>query len=51
MRLIPFDYFQGKRLNSQIFYELYGCRDIGMWVGKHIYMNDDKREEKKTTFH
>ena len=37
MRLTPFDSFKVKWLNSHIFYELYGCRDIGMQVGKHEY--------------
>ena len=30
MRLISFDSFEVKWLNSYIFYELYGCKDIGM---------------------
>ena len=37
MRLITFDSFKVKWLNSHIFYELCGCRDIGMQVGKHEY--------------
>ena len=45
MILTPFDPFKVKWLNSHIFYELFGCRDIGMQVG-NMYMNDDKREEE-----
>ena len=37
MRLTPFDSFKFKWLNSHIFYELCGCRDIGMQVRKHEY--------------
>ena len=37
MRLTPFDSFKVKWLNSHIFYELCGCRDIGMQVGKQGY--------------
>ena len=37
MRLTPFDSFKVKWLNSHIFYELCGCRDIGKYVGKHVY--------------
>ena len=37
MRLIPFDAIKVKGLNSQIFYELYGCKDIVMQVGRHGY--------------
>ena len=37
MKLTPLDYFKVKWLNSHIFYELYGCRDIGIQVGKHGY--------------
>ena len=37
MRLTSFDSFKVKWLNSHIFYELCGCRDIGMQVGKHGY--------------
>ena len=48
-RLTPFDSFKVKWLNSQSFYELFGCRGIGMQVG-NMDMNDDKREEE-TTLH
>ena len=37
MRLTLFDSFKVKWLNSQTFYELFGCREIGMQVGKHEY--------------
>ena len=37
MRLTLCDSFKVKWLNSQILYELFGCRDIGMQVGKHGY--------------
>ena len=37
MRLTPFDSFKVMWLNSHIFYELCGCRDIGMQVGNHGY--------------
>ena len=37
MRLTPFDSIKVKWLNYHIFYELCGCRDIGMQVGKHGY--------------
>ena len=37
IRLTPFDSFKVKWLNSHMFYELCGCRDIGMQVGKHGY--------------
>ena len=37
MRLTPFDSFKVKWLNSHIFYELCGCKDIGIQVGKHGY--------------
>ena len=37
VRLTPFDFFKVKWLKSNIFYELCGCRDIGMQVGKHGY--------------
>ena len=37
MRLTPFDSFIVKGLNFHIFYELCGCRDIGMQVGKYGY--------------
>ena len=37
MKLTPFNSFKVKWLNSYIFYELCGCRDIGMQVGKHGY--------------
>ena len=49
MRLTPFDSFKRKWLNSHIFYELFGCRDIGMQVGNKD-MNDDNREDE-TTLH
>ena len=49
MRLTPFDSFKVNWLNSQIFYELFGCTDIGMPEGK-MDINDDKREEE-TTLH
>ena len=49
MRLISFDSFKFKWLNSHIFYELYGCRDIGTEVGS-MDMNDDKREEETTLY-
>ena len=35
MRLTLFDSFKVKCLNSHIFYELYGYKDIGMRVEKH----------------
>ena len=35
MRVTPFDSFKVKWLNSHIFYDLYGCNDIGMRVGRH----------------
>ena len=38
MRLTPFDSFKVKWLNSHIFYELCGCRDIGMQLVKHGYV-------------
>ena len=44
MTLTPFDSFKVNWLNSHIFYELFGCRDIGMQVGNKD-INDDKREE------
>ena len=47
MRLTPFDSFKVEWLNSCIFYELYGCRDIGTQV-RSMDMNDDKREEEIT---
>ena len=47
MRLSPFDFFEVKWWNSHIFYELYGCSDIGTQVGS-MDMNDDKREEETT---
>ena len=47
MRLTPFDSFKVKWLNSHIFYELFGCKDIGMQVG-NMDINDDKREEETT---
>ena len=37
MKLNQFNSFKVKWLNYQIFYELYGCRDIDMQVGKHGY--------------
>ena len=37
MRLTSFDYFKVKWLNSRLFYELCGCRDIGMQVEMHRY--------------
>ena len=37
MRLIPFNSFKFKWLNSHIFNELYGSKRIGMEVGKHGY--------------
>ena len=37
MRLTPFDSFKVKWLNSHIFYELFGFRDIGTQVGKYGY--------------
>ena len=47
MRLTPFDSFKVKWLNSHIFYELFGCRDIGMQVGKrYLDMDEDKRKEE-----
>ena len=47
MRRTQLDYFKCKCLNSQIFYDLYGCMDIGLQVGS-IDLNDDKREEEIT---
>ena len=49
MRLTPFDSFKVKWLNFHIFYELCGCRDIGMQVGKHGYRYD-KRKQLSTKF-
>ena len=37
IRLTPLDYLKVTWLNSHIFYELCGCRDIGIQVGKHGY--------------
>ena len=37
VRLTPFDFFKVKWLNSNIFYDLCGYRNIGMQVGKHEY--------------
>ena len=37
--------YEFKWLTSHIFYELFGCRDIGMQVG-NMDMNEDKREEE-----
>ena len=37
MRLTPFNSFKVKWLNSHIFYELCGCRDIGIQVRKNGY--------------
>ena len=37
MRLTPFYSFKFKWLNSHIFYELYGCKEIHTEVGKHEY--------------
>ena len=37
MRLTPFDSFKVKWLNSYIFYELYGYRNIGTQLGKYGY--------------
>ena len=41
IRLTPLDSFKVKWLNSHIFYDLFGCRDIGMQVGK-MDMNEEK---------
>ena len=49
MRLTPFDSFKFKWLNYHIFYQLYGCRDIGTQVGS-MDMNNDKSKEE-TTLH
>ena len=49
MRLTPFDSFKVKWLNFHIFYELCGCRDIGIQVGKHA-LDDDKRKQLSTKF-
>ena len=37
MILTPFDSLKVNWLNSHIFYELCGCMDISMQVGKHRY--------------
>ena len=44
MTLTPFDSFKFKWLNSHIFYDLCGCRDIGTQVGKHGY---GRRQEER----
>ena len=49
MGLTLFDALNVKLLNSHIFYELYGYKDIG-YKEESMDMNDDKREEK-ITFH
>ena len=49
MRLTTFDSLKVKWLNSHIFYELLGCKDISIQV-RNIDMNDDKSEEE-TTLH
>ena len=47
MILSPFDFFNVKWWNSHIFYDLYGCSDIGTQVGS-MDMNDDKTGEETT---
>ena len=44
MRLTPFYSFKFKWFNSHNFYELYGCRDIGMQV-RSMDMNEENIEE------
>ena len=49
IRLTTFDSFKVKWLNSHIFYESYGYKDIDMQVGRCGYDVDEKEEE--TTLH